>query len=305
MLDNVQGFDISFNGEKMLWRQGDSWFIGATATPVKPGEGRIKAEDLEVYVDPRAEWKQMYREAWRIDRDFFYDAGHHGLDIKATEKKYEPYLNALTHRADLSYLFQEMFGELTVGHLYVQGGDVPDPKRVPGGLLGADYKIENGRYRFAKIFDGENWNPQVRAPLTQPGVNVQEGDYLLSVNGRNLTANQNIYSYFENTANKQVVIRVGPNPDGSGSRDVTVVPVASEQGLRNLAWIEGNRRKVDEMSGGKLAYVWLPDTANGGYTNFNRYYFAQLNKLGCRHRRAFQWRRLRRGLYHRLSETAK
>ena len=130
---------------------------------------------MEVYVDPKAEWQQMYREAWRIQRDFFYDPNYHGLDLKATAKKYEPYLDALTHRADLSYLFQEMFGELTVGHLYVQGGDMPDPKRVPGGLLGADYAIENGRYRFAKIFDGENWNPQLRAPLTQPGVNVQAG----------------------------------------------------------------------------------------------------------------------------------
>jgi len=162
-----------------------------------------------------------------------------------------------------------------------QGGDVPDPKRVPGGLLGADYTTENGRYRFARIYDGENWNPQLRAPLTQPGVNVQEGEYLLAVNGRNLTANDNIHSFFQNTANKQVVIRVGSNPDGAGSREVTVVPVPNEGGLRNLAWVEGNRRKVDQMSGGKLAYVWLPDTAGGGYTNFNRYYFAQLHKQGA------------------------
>ena len=281
VLDSVTSFDLSANGEKMLFRQGESWFIAPTGQPVKPGEGKIKAEDMEVYVDPKAEWRQMYREAWRINRDFFYDPNHHGLDIKAAEKKYEPYLASLTHRADLSYLFQEMFGELTVGHLYVQGGDVPDPKRVSGGLLGADYSVENGRYRFAKIYDGENWNPQVRAPLTQPGVNVREGEYLLGVNGRDLTSNENIYSFFQNTANKQVVIRVGPNPDGAGSREVTVVPVANEGGLRNLAWIEGNRRKVDQMSGGKLAYVWLPDTAGGGYTNFNRYYFAQLNKQGA------------------------
>ena len=237
VLDGVRSFDLSANGEKMLFRQtagqADNWFIASTTQPIKPGEGKIKTEDMEVYVDPKAEWQQMYREAWRIQRDFFYDPNHHGLDLKATAKKYEPYLDALTHRADLSYLFQEMFGELTVGHLYVQGGDVPDPKRVPGGLLGADYAIENGRYRFAKIFDGENWNPQLRAPLTQPGVNVQAGEYLLAVNGRNLTANDNVYSFFQNTANKQIVIRVGPNPDGAGSREVTVVPVPNEGGLRN------------------------------------------------------------------------
>lgn len=289
VLDGLRSFDLSANGEKMLFRQaappttttGDNWFIVSTTQPIKPGEGKIKTEDMEVYVDPKAEWQQMYREAWRIQRDFFYDPNHHGLDLKATARRYEPYLAALTHRADLSYLFQEMFGELTVGHLYVQGGDVADPKRVPGGLLGADYAIENGRYRFAKIYDGENWNPQLRAPLTQPGVNVQPGEYLLAVNGRNLTVTENVYSFFQNTANKQVVIRVGPNPDGAGSREVTVVPVANEGGLRTLAWIEGNRRKVDQMSGGKLAYVWLPDTAGGGYTNFNRYYFAQLHKQGA------------------------
>ena len=285
VLDGVRSFDLSANGEKMLFRQtagqADNWFIASTAQPIKPGEGKIKTEDIEVYVDPKAEWQQMYREAWRIQRDFFYDPNYHGLDLKAAAKKYEPYLNALTHRADLSYLFQEMFGELTVGHLYVQGGDMPDPKRVPGGLLGANYAIENGRYRFAKIFDGENWNPQLRAPLTQPGVNVQVGEYLLAVNGRNLSASDNIYSFFQNTANKQIVIRVGPKPDGAGSREVTVVPVPNEGGLRTLAWIEGNRRKVDQMTGGKLAYVWLPDTAGGGYTNFNRYYFAQLHKQGA------------------------
>jgi tricorn protease len=285
VLENVTSFDMSANGEKILFAQGQgpaqSWFIASTQQPIKPGEGRIKTEDMEVYVDPVAEWNQMYRETWRIERDFFYAPNYHGLDLKATEKKYEPYVASLAHRADLSYLFQEMLGELTVGHLYVQGGDVASARRVPGGLLGADYKIENNRYRFAKIYDGENWNPDLRAPLTQPGVNVQEGEYLISVNGRNLTASDNVYAFFEDTANKQVVIRVGPNADGSGSREVTVVPIANEGGLRHLAWIEGNRRKVDQMTGGKLAYVYLPDTAQGGYTNFNRYYFSQLNKEGA------------------------
>jgi tricorn protease len=283
-LENLQDFKLSANGEKMLYRQQQNLFIAATATlgtpAFRPGEGKIKTEEMEVYVDPRAEWDQMYRETWRIERDFFYAPNFHGLDLQATAKKYEPYLASLAHRADLNYLFQEMLGELSVGHLYVQGGDVPNPNRVPGGLLGADFKIENGRYRFARVFNGENWNPQLRAPLTQPGVNVVAGEYLLAVKGRNVTANDNLYSFFESTAGKQVVIKVGPNPDGSGSREVTVVPVPNEGGLRNLAWIEENRRRVDKVSEGKLAYVWLPDTAQGGYTNFNRYYFAQLDKQG-------------------------
>jgi tricorn protease len=284
-LENVGDFKLSANGEKILYRMQQNLFIASTATlgtpAFRPGEGKLKTEEMEVYVDPRAEWIQMYRETWRIERDFFYAPNFHGLDLQETSKKYEPYLESIAHRADLNYLFMEMLGELSVGHLYVQGGDVPDPKRVPGGLLGADYKIENGRYRFAKVFDGENWNPQLRAPLTQPGVNVAEGEYLLAVNGRNLTASDNIYSLFESTATKQVVIRVGPNPDGSGARNVTVVPIPNELALRNLAWIEENRRKVDKMSDGKLAYIYLPDTAQGGYTFFNRYYFSQLDRLGA------------------------
>lgn len=281
VVEGVSGFDVSANGEKMLYRQQQNWFIASTTQPVKPGEGRLKTDDLEVRVDPVAEWAQMYREVWRLERDFFYDPNHHGLDLQATARKYEPYLKSVAHRSDLNYLFGEMLGELSVGHLYVSGGDTPEVKRVPGGLLGCDFTVENGRYRFARVFSGENWNPNLRAPLTQPGVNVQVGEYLLAVNGRDLTAAENVYGRLENTAGKSVLLKVGPNADGSNARDVTVVPVASESNLRYLAWIEGNRRKVDTMSGGALAYVHLPDTAGGGFTNFNRYYFAQLDKNGA------------------------
>jgi tricorn protease len=152
---------------------------------------------------------------------------------------------------------------------------------VPGGLLGCDFAVDNGRYRFARVFNGENWNPDLRAPLTQPGASVAAGEYLLAVNGRDLTASENVYARLENTAGKSVVLKVGPQPDGTGARDVTVVPVASEANLRYLAWIEGTRRKVDTMTGGKLAYVHLPDTASGGFTNFNRYYYAQLDRQGA------------------------
>jgi tricorn protease len=281
VIDNINGFELSHNGEKMLYRQGPNWLIASVSQPVKPGEGKIKTGEMEVYVDPKAEWNQMYRETWRLERDFFYDPNHHGLDLKATASKYQPYLDSLAHRADLNYLFQEMLGELSVGHLYVGGGDTPDPKRVSGGLLGADFRIENGRFRFDRVYNGENWNPDLRAPLTQPGVNVVAGEYLLAVNGRNLTANDNIYSFFESTVNKQVVIKVGPNPDATNSREVTVVPIGTEINLRNLAWIEENRRKVDKLSDGKLAYIYLPDTAQGGYTFFNRYFFSQLDKVGA------------------------
>ena len=282
ILDNVTQFDVSANGEKMLFGQVPGRYtIASTITPLKPGEGMLNVGDMEVYVDPRAEWKQMYHEVWRIQRDFFYDPNFHGLNIKATEEEYRPYLDNLASRADLNYLFQEMLGNMTVGHHNSGGGDSPQVQRYSGGLLGADYRIENGRYRFAKIYDGENWNPGLFAPLTQPGVNVREGEYLIAVNGREVKATDNIYYFFQETAGKQIVIKVSPNADGANAREVTVVPVASETGLRNLAWIEGNRRKVSELSGGKLAYVYLPNTGGAGYTNFNRYYFAQIDKDGA------------------------
>jgi tricorn protease len=280
-LDNVSGFIMSASGEKILFNQGPVWTIASATGPVEPGKGVLKTLDMEVYIEPRAEWKQMYHETWRIERDFFYDSGHHGLDLKVAETKYAAYLDGIVSRQDLNYLFEDMLGELTCGHVFVGGGDQPDAKPVRGGLLGADYRIENGRYRFARVYDGENWNPALQAPLTQPGVNVKAGEYLLAVNGRDVPASEDVHKFFEATAGRQVTIKIGLNPDGKDAREATVVPVGNEYGLRHLAWIEDNRRKVDKLSGGRLAYVYLPDTAQGGFTNFNRYYFAQVGKQGA------------------------
>jgi tricorn protease len=308
LIAGVSFFTVSDNGEKMLYRQGQQggagqgggtpapaqWTIasttptpagGATGAPsggaARPGAQVLKLDAMEVRVDPVAEWKQMYHEGFRLERDFFYDPGFHGYDLKAAEKQYEPYLDGIASRVDLNYLFEESLGGLTVGHLRVGGGDFAEVRRVAVGLLGADYKVENGRYRFARVYDGENWNPQLRAPLTQPGVNVVAGEYLLAVNGREVRGTDEVYSFFEATANKSVVLRVGADPGGAGAREVTVVPVVSEQGLRNLAWVEENRRKVDQLSKGRLAYIYLPDTAGGGYTFFNRYFFPQAGREGA------------------------
>jgi len=280
-LSGIRAFAVSANGEKVLYRQGEGWFIAGTAAAQKQGDGALKLDGMETYVDPREEWNQMYHEVWRIERDFLYDPNLHGLNLAATEKKYSVYLKGLGGRADLNYLFDEMLGEITIGHMFIAGGDTPKPNQVRGGLLGADYKIENGRYRFARIYNGENWNPELHAPLTQPGVDVKVGDYLLEVEGRDVRPPAEVYSFFENTAGKQIKIRVGPSPDGQDSRQVTVVPLGSEFALRNRAWEEDNRRKVDELSGGKLAYVHVPDTAVGGWLNFNRFYFAQVDKQGA------------------------
>jgi tricorn protease len=284
-MDDVNDFTISFDGEKILYRKGESWATASASDgpdappgPPKPGFGPLHLDGWEVYVEPRAMWKQIYNETWRIERDFFYDPHYHGLDLDKAKKKYAPYLDGIASRDELTYLFEECLGELTVGHMFVGGGERPEPKKLKVGLLGADYSLENGRYRIAKVFDGENWNPGNQAPLTQPGVNVKVGDYILAVNGREVHSSENIYSFFEETANRQVVLKVGPNPDGKDSREVTVVPVESEEALRHLAWIEDNRRRVDQATGGRVAYVHVPNTAGAGYTSFNRYYFSQVGK---------------------------
>ena len=296
-LAGVSAFEMSFGGDKALYRQGQSWFIaalrpmanaaGGGAAPAAPPaaggnqQGALKTSGIEVRVDPVQEWKQMYREAWHVERDWFYDRNTHGLNLKEAEQKYEPYLRNVASREDLTYLFQEMLGNLVVSHMVTGGGDTPEVKHVQTGLLGADYEVAHGRYRFTRVYSGENWNPNLRAPLTQPGVNVKAGEYLLAVDGRDVHPPENIYSFFEGLASKSVLLKVGSDPSGAGAREVTVIPVATESNLRNLAWIEENRRKVDQLSAGKLAYVYMPDTANGGLTAFNRYFYAQIGKQGA------------------------
>ncbi|HEY3440409.1 MAG TPA: PDZ domain-containing protein [Paludibaculum sp.] len=292
VISGVRAFDISADGEKFLSAQAERWSIQplkplvagpappTPPPPATPPAAALKTDSIEVATDPRAEWKEMFYDAWRIQREFFYDPKLHGLDLAATIQRYEPFLAGVMARRDLNYVFADMMGEITAGHLGVGGGDQPDVKTVPTGLLGCEYKIENGRYRFARIYDGENWNPDLKAPLTQPGLNVLAGEYLLAVNGRELRAADNVYSFFEATSGKNTLLKVGPNPDGSASRDITVVPVPNESRLRNLAWIEENRRKVDKLSNGRVAYVYMPDTSFGGLTSFNRYFYAQVGKEG-------------------------
>jgi len=282
VLSDVDAFSLSFDGSKALYARKGAWTI-ASVDDLKPGDGApgkpLNLGGLETVIDPRAEWRQMYHETWRIERDFLYDPKTHGLNIPKIEAKYKPYLDGLASRSEFSYLSTEMLGEITIGHMFIRGPHQPD-KEPKTGLLGADYKTENGRYRIAKILGGENWIPGLASPLTLPGVSVHEGEYLLAVNGRELKADDNLYQFFDGTAGQQTVLHVGAKPDGKDARDVTVVPISDEDGLRNLDWIEGNRRKVGELSGGKLAYVYMPNTAGAGYTNFNRFFYAQLDKQG-------------------------
>jgi tricorn protease len=280
VLAGVDSFKLSADGKKALYSSGSAWFITAAGAKIEPGQGKLNTDGIEVRVDPRAEWPQIFNEAWRINRDYFYAPNMHGVDWEAMRKKYAAFLPDVATRTDLNRVIQWMASELSVGHHRMTSpGDNPFiAKTVPGGLLGADYEIANGRYRFAKVYGGLNFNPQLRSPLTEPGVNVRSGDYLLAVRGRDLRPPANVYSLFENTSGKAIDITVGPNADGTLSRVVTVVPVASEAALRNRDWVEGNLKKVTTATGGRVAYVYVPDTAGPGHTYFKRYFYPQAHK---------------------------
>ncbi len=280
VLNNVDSFAVSADGSKVLYNRKIGWTI-ASADDLKPGDGApgkpLNIGQMQTMVDPRAEWRQIYHETWRIERDFFYDPNTHGLSIPKIEARYKPYLDNLASRSEFTYLNTEMLGEITIGHMFV-GGPFHPENEPKAGLLGADYSVDHDRYKIVHILGGQNWTPGLASPLTLPGVYVKEGEYLLAVNGRELHAGDNLYEAFDGTAGKQTVIHVGPNADGKDARDVTVVPVGDEDGLRNIDWVEGNRKKVDELSGGKVAYVYMPNTAGAGYSSFNRYFYSQLDK---------------------------
>jgi len=286
VLDGIRFYTVSADKKKLLYSTGGgattTWGVVSTEKPAKVGDGPLNVAQMEMRVDPTVEWTEIFREAWRTQRDFFYDAKMHGADWQAVLAKYSELLPFVRHRSDLGYLIAQTGGELVVGHSYLEGpGDEPGEPPVSVGLLGADYTVENGHYRLHRIFSGENWNPDLRAPLSAPGVRVSAGDYLLEVNGQPVAPPMNVYELFEGTAGHQVVIRVNSTPTVEGSRLVTVIPVPSEDGLRTRAWIEDNRRKVDELSGGRLAYVWLPNTSTPGYAAFTRYFYSQQNKDGA------------------------
>lgn len=279
LLPAADDYIVSGDAKKLLYRNGTAWSIVPTTRAIQPSEGRIAVDSIDVRIDPQEEWKQIFEEAWRINRDYFYAPNMHGIDWAKEKRKYAAFLPHVTTRADLNRVIQWMSSELAVGHHNVGGGDsLTEPRTVPGGLLGADYEVANGRYRLKKVYGGLNWNAQLRAPLTEPGVNARAGEYLLAVNGRELRPPTNLYSLFENTAGKIVEITLGPNADGSGSRTVQVVPVGNESALRNRDWVEGNLKKVDKATGGRVAYVYVPNTAGAGHAYFKRYFYPQVNK---------------------------
>jgi tricorn protease len=278
VVDGIDAAAFSANGGKLLYRRGPEWFIADAQPHAKPDH--LDLSDMRVLVVPREQWAQMYRDAWRIQRAFFYNPTFDGLDLDAAEKEFANYLPGIASRDGLTFLFQEMMSYISVGHMFIRGGYVPKMEEITVGLLGADYAVEQGHYRITRIFTGGRWNPELYAPLAQPGLKVKEGDYLLAVNGDPIDGGSSIYQEFEDLANKTVTLTVGPNPGPEGSHTIVVRTIPSEAALRHAAWIDHNIELVNRLSGGRLGYVYLPDTAWGGFTNFNRYYFSQVDKQG-------------------------
>ncbi len=274
----VLAYTLSHSGAKALvFAPPETWTI--LDTTGAPSPKKLKTESIEVKIDPRSEWPQIYREAWRINRDYFYDPGMHGADWEAVRKKYEPFVPHAATRADVDRVIGWMLSELAVGHSrYTPGERMHERKTVPGGLLGADYEIANGKYRFKKVYAGLTSSPELRSPLTAPGVEVKAGEYLLAAKGIALNPPTEVYSLFENTAGKSIEITVGPNANGAGSRTVTVEPLANESSLRNLDWVQSNIRKVHEATKGRVAYVYVPNTAGPGHAYFKRFFFPQSDK---------------------------
>ncbi len=276
--DGVTKAALSASKQQLLYQRGANWFIADAQPSAKPTQ--LDIASLRVRVDPQKEWAEMYHDAWRIERAYFYNPTFDGLDVDAAEREFAHYLPGIASRDGLSFLFREMLSYLSVGHMFIRGGYVPKMEEINVGLLGADFDVEHGHYRITRIFTGGKWNPQIYAPLAQPGLSVKAGDYLLAVNGDPIDGGQSLYEAFVDLANKTVTLTVGASPDGRGARQITVKTIPSEQALRNAAWIEHNAEVVDRLSAGRLAYVYLPDTSGGGFTNFNRYLYSQVDKQG-------------------------
>jgi tricorn protease len=256
------------------------FLVDADRTSPTAGQGRLTVS-LRMYLDPKLEFAQIFNEGWRKQRDYLYVPNLHGTDWPRMKQMYGAMLPFVNHRADLNYLLDNMGAEIAIGHSYVRGGDMPEVPSSPGGLLGADFVIENGRYKIARIYDNESWNPDLRAPLAVPGVDVSAGNFVVAVNGIELKTPDNIYRLLDGTSGRQTVLTINNKPAMDGARQITVVPIANEQGLRTRAFVESNRRLVDKLSNGQLAYVYVPNTGQPGYTSFNRYYFAQQDKKGA------------------------
>jgi tricorn protease len=273
---------LSKDGGKLLYQAGDTYGIVDVAEGKKVGDGKLATGQLMTTVDPRQEWLQIFNEAWRLERDFYYDPGMGGLDWKAVGERYRALVPYVAARADLNYVLGEMQGELSTSHTYVAGGDTPRAPRVDVGLLGADFALDaaTGLYRFTTVYRTRDWNSDVEAPLGMPGIAVKDGDCLLEVNGRPLRAPENVFAAFVGTVGKQTRIKVGRAVNDPQARTYTVTPIRDESTLRYTAWVDGNREKVEKATGGRVAYIHVPNTSTLGIQEFSKQYYPQVDRQG-------------------------
>ena len=271
-------FVVSANNKKMLYKDKDKWCITDVGT--KPEKENLTTENIKIKIDPQKEWANIFYEAWRVNRDYFYDPGMHGCNWEAMKNKYSTFLSGLSCKSDLYRVMQWMFSELAVGHhrFNSKGDKYQESPKVQGGLLGADFVVDGNRYKISKILGGLNWTPELRSPLTEPGVNIKVGDCIIEVNGKQVYSSDNFYSFFENTAEKIVKLTVSDDIYGNNPRTYKVVPVRSEYELRNMDWVETNLKKVNKATNGQVAYVYVPNTTVKGHQYFKRYFFPQVNK---------------------------
>lgn len=261
----ASGYALSANGKKLLLAQSKQFAIVDAAPDADFAKGRLALDQAEIRIEPRREWQQMFNDGWRILRDWFYDPGLHGQDWAAIRDHYAPLAARATTRADLDHVFQELVGELNAGHVYVQSGDQTTVDRKPGGLLGAELVADaSGYVRIARIFPGQNWEARTRSPLTEPGVDVKEGDYLIAIDNQSTREVDNVYRLLENKAERLVTLRVNARPQEGGAREVVVKTLASEQELRYLDWVQSRRRLVEQLSDGRIGYIHVPNTAVEG-----------------------------------------
>jgi len=282
VISGIDSFDLSADGKKVLYKSKTTWGIIDLAPKKKVGDGQIATNKMKAWIHPREEWKQIFNDAWRIERDFFYAPNMHGLDWKATKDRYEAMLPHVVDREDLNYVIGEMIAELNVSHSYIGGGDIEQPKRISVGLLGCDFELgkENKAFRITKIYDGAPWDAEVRSPLRRPGVKVKEGEYLLAVNGQPLDTSEDIWASFQGLAGEVVTLTVNSEATLEGARDVLIEPLSSEYRLRNLTWIESNRKKVDKATNGRVGYIYVPDTSINGQNELVRQFIPQQRKDG-------------------------
>ena len=279
IISDIYNYKLSFNGEKIVVRN-SSGFSVIDAGADQKAEDKVPTGDMTSIINPREEWKQIFNDVWRLERDYFYDKEMHGVDWNLMKKRYEVLVDQAMSRYDVNFILGELIAELNASHTYRGGGDSERAKRESTGYLGCDWTKENGAYKIKRIIKGADWDTEIRSPLEEPGVDVSEGDYVLAVNGIPLADYSDPWIAFAGMSGKTVQLTVNKSPNMTGAKQVLVKPIGSETRLRNLEWIEKNRKMVDKLSGGKIGYIYVPSTGWDGQKELVRMFYGQWNKEG-------------------------